>query len=381
MKIVTLTQQIRCSGYQSSPDGRCTNCVQRDQKCEFLPVSAVSASPYDAPRPETSYLSPQATPQVLIGGHRPSRQYSLPPPPPPPPTYHLSPYGSPHQQRKRPAESELLSPPRKRTVMEPSSVGRPVLAPIETSGSLRRRPTMPDTRPEYVELPMSTPHVQYGQRSPPYTAASGSPRRRQGSHYSSASSLPPTSSSIPSARSTDYTLLPPPQRPRSPVRTTPVTRRYSYHPHTPYSPEHVYPPRPSSQGGTHIPSPMSATTLPPPPLTYSRTSPTMQYASAPGRPVGDYPDRPTRSPGYEYGEPTAALPPLAHLNRDTPPIQPSAPAIPSPIPVSLPPPTGMITAPRNPRDTAILSAFDTVSDSPSSRAQLKRTPSPESGQK
>ena len=225
---------------------------------------------------------------------------------------------------------------------------------------------------------MNTPHSDYGQHSPPYSAAP-SPHRRRSSLYSTATTMPqPPHSAIISSRSapenSPYSVIaPPPQR--SPPRVTPVhARRYSYQLQTPYSPEQVYAQRPTSQGRPHMPSPMPVTHPLPPPLTFSR-SPTVHYGHAP-RPATEYLDRPTRSPTYDYGE-GPSLPPLTHLNRDTPPFQNVPPAMPSPIPVSLPPPSGMITAPRNPQDSAILSAFDTVSGTPSSVTKRKRSPSPE----
>ena len=325
----------------------------------------------------------QTTPQVPMGSHRPSQQYGIPPPPPPP-TYRLSPYTSPHQPRKPLARSadELLSPPRKRQAVDPTASGKPSLAPIQTGSIIRMHPTSHELRPGYSEPRLITPHSDYGQRSPPYSGVP-SPQRRRESIHSSASTIPlppPTTISLRSAEISPYTLLPPPSLPRSPIRTAPVqTRRYSYQPHTPYSPEQAYSARPISQGGLHMPSPMSAAPLPPPPLAYNRTSPVHHYAPVPSsRLPTEYLDRPTiTQAAYDYRE--ISLPPLAHLNRDTPPI-PSAttttPARPSPIPVSLPPPSGLITAPRNPRDSAILSAFDTVSKSPSSSRPPERTPTP-----
>ena len=226
---------------------------------------------------------------------------------------------------------------------------------------------------------MGTPHSDYGQQSPPYSAAP-SPHRRRGSLYSTATTMPqPPPSALISVRSAPEsspfsTIAPPTQR--SPPRVTPRhVRRYSYQPQGPYSPEQGYSQRPMSQGRPHMPSPMPAAhPLPPPPPAFSR-SPTVQYAHGP-RPPTEYLDRPARSPTYDYGE-SPSLPPLTHLNRETPPIQSLPPAMPSPIPVSLPPPSGMITAPRNPQDSAILSAFDTVSGTSSSATKRKRTPSPD----
>ncbi|KAK5954585.1 hypothetical protein OHC33_004307 [Knufia fluminis] len=39
----TFVSDIRCSGYDSSPDGRCQNCVRFNQQCLFHPVSSQAA--------------------------------------------------------------------------------------------------------------------------------------------------------------------------------------------------------------------------------------------------------------------------------------------------------------------------------------------------
>jgi len=324
---------------------------------------------------------PQTTPQAGMG-QRPSPQYSIPAPPPP--VYRLSPYLSPQQPRRalpRPSEPEPLSPPRKRQAVESLGSSKPSLAPLQTGVTLRRRPTSHELRSSYAEGRMGTTPSDYAQHSPPYSAAP-SPHRRQTSLYSTATTMPqPPPSAIMSARSapehSPYSVIaPPPQR--SPPRVTPVhSRRYSYQLQTPYSPEQAYSQRPLSQGRSHVPSPrLVAHSLPPPPPppAFIR-SPTVPYAHG-SRPPIEYLDRPTRSPTYDYAE-SPSLPPLTHLSRETPPVQGIPPAMPSPIPVSLPPPSGMITAPRNPQDSAILSAFDTVSGTTSSATKRKRTPSPD----
>jgi hypothetical protein len=325
---------------------------------------------------------PRTTPQVTMG-QRPSPQYSIHAPPPP--VYHLSPYVSPRQPRRtlpHSSEPESLSPPRKRQAVESLVSAKPNLAPLQTSVTLRRRPTSHELRSSYPEGRMGIPPSDYGQQSPPYSATPSQHRRRS-SLYSSSTTMPqPPSSGFMSARSapenSPYSVTaPPPQR--TPPRITPVhSRRYSYQLQTPFSPEQVYSQRPMSQGRPHVPSPMSvAQSLPPPPSTFSR-SPTVRYAHGPRPPIEyiEYLDRPIRSPTYDYAE-SPSLPPLTHLNRETPPVQSIPPAMPSPIPVSLPPISGMITAPRNPQDSAILSAFDTVSGTPSSATKRKRTPSPD----
>jgi len=287
------------------------------------------------------------------------------------------PYASPPQGHKPlPRPSDVVppsSPPRKRRAIEQTPSRKPSLAPIETGSTLRRPSGTYDLGSSYQEAHLTKGHSDY---SPPYTSGT-SPRRRQDSVYSSATTIPqPPPSAMFSSRLSEnppYAMLPPPPL-TSPIRADSVhTRRYSYQQQAPaYSPEHSYSGRPASQGATLMQSPRSASSLPPPPRIHSRPSPILHYMPGP-RSATEYRERPSLSPGYELGEPS--LLPLAHLNRETTPVQTTL--IPSPTSLSLPPPTSMSTAPRNPRDSEILSAFDTLSDSPSRPGvKRKRTPTP-----
>ena len=120
--------QIRCSGYDSSPDGRCQNCVRFNQQCLFHPVSSqaafVPASAVYGPNArapvagqdrsgENGYARNGDQPPMLYGAHGqplgppgPSGQpqYSYPPGPPPgyPQAYgyppaHYPPHGHPYE--------------------------------------------------------------------------------------------------------------------------------------------------------------------------------------------------------------------------------------------------------------------------------------------
>ncbi|KAL2432804.1 hypothetical protein ABEF95_015376 [Exophiala dermatitidis] len=98
-------RKIRCSGYDSSPDGRCQNCVRFNQQCLFHPVSSqaafVPANAVYGPgarapvagqndRPgQNGHYPREGEPPMLYGAHGqplgPPSQYNYPPPPPPPP--------------------------------------------------------------------------------------------------------------------------------------------------------------------------------------------------------------------------------------------------------------------------------------------------------
>ncbi|BFZ64228.1 hypothetical protein YB2330_005367 [Saitoella coloradoensis] len=67
-------RKIRCSGFLTSADGRCQNCIRLDQECVFTPVAANVADIHIA----------QHTPPLYQHSH-PHQQSGYPPPPPPMP--------------------------------------------------------------------------------------------------------------------------------------------------------------------------------------------------------------------------------------------------------------------------------------------------------
>ncbi|KAM3503051.1 hypothetical protein MY10362_004448 [Beauveria mimosiformis] len=84
-------QQIRCSGYQSAPGGKCQNCARMNQECIFQPVSSSSSTafvPLSAVQggvpPGTqlfgAYGQPLA-PNSVPGGHHYPPHHGGPPPP------------------------------------------------------------------------------------------------------------------------------------------------------------------------------------------------------------------------------------------------------------------------------------------------------------
>ena len=44
--VLTLGNQIRCSGYQNTPDGKCTNCKKTGNDCVFQPVSSTTSTAF-----------------------------------------------------------------------------------------------------------------------------------------------------------------------------------------------------------------------------------------------------------------------------------------------------------------------------------------------
>lgn len=94
--------QIRCSGYQSAPGGKCQNCARMNQECIFQPVSSSSS---------TAFIPVSAVPggvppgTQLFGAYgQPLAPGTVPPPPhagyphpnaPPPPGAYYAPVQSP----------------------------------------------------------------------------------------------------------------------------------------------------------------------------------------------------------------------------------------------------------------------------------------------
>ncbi|KAE8557323.1 hypothetical protein TMatcc_004774 [Talaromyces marneffei ATCC 18224] len=103
-------RKIRCSGFESSPDGRCTNCVRFNQECMFTPVSSQAQAFVPAHAAYPHLLRPQAQGGrgrgypgdnvVLYGAHGqplPPQQQAMPEStlPPPQGAYYQAPYGRP----------------------------------------------------------------------------------------------------------------------------------------------------------------------------------------------------------------------------------------------------------------------------------------------
>ncbi|KAB8202395.1 hypothetical protein BDV34DRAFT_149925 [Aspergillus parasiticus] len=98
-------RKIRCSGFESSQDGRCSNCIRFNQECMFTPVSSQAQAfvPAHAAYPHLRNAQNQprgGAPVMLYGAHGqplpPQQQPQAPPDAtlPPPQGMYQNPYGS-----------------------------------------------------------------------------------------------------------------------------------------------------------------------------------------------------------------------------------------------------------------------------------------------
>ncbi|KAH8695064.1 putative C6 transcription factor [Talaromyces proteolyticus] len=148
-------RKIRCSGFESSPDGRCTNCVRFNQECMFTPVSsqaqafvpAHAAYPHLRNQGQTRGRGYPGDGVMLYGAHgqplppqqQPMSDTTLPPPQGP---YYQTSYGRPHIDDRIPPPSLPHMPhdQRQQGGRRGSGAGfdypEPVnLAPVSTGGS------------------------------------------------------------------------------------------------------------------------------------------------------------------------------------------------------------------------------------------------------
>ncbi|EAW08874.1 Zn(II)2Cys6 transcription factor domain-containing protein [Aspergillus clavatus NRRL 1] len=98
-------RKIRCSGFESSQDGRCSNCIRFNQECMFTPVSSQAQAFVPAHAAYPHLRNPQnqgrgGPPVMLYGAHgQPLPPQQQPQPPveatlPPPQGMYQHPYGS-----------------------------------------------------------------------------------------------------------------------------------------------------------------------------------------------------------------------------------------------------------------------------------------------
>ncbi|KAF2135557.1 uncharacterized protein K452DRAFT_165701 [Aplosporella prunicola CBS 121167] len=168
-------RKIRCSGFEASEDGRCTNCVRFSQECIFTPVSAQT--------------------QAFVPAHTVWRGGGAPPPlygaygQPLPATQPTDPYGAP--PRPQP--------------------GYPLPSPTASSTASYQSAPHPQAQPYYAPQPP--------RRSSPQSAYSYDPSRASSSpHTQGAPSTPGSSYTY----SSDATLRPPSSIPiRQDGRTPP----------------------------------------------------------------------------------------------------------------------------------------------------------------
>jgi hypothetical protein len=251
----TLTDiaQIRCSGFEATEDGRCSNCMRFNQDCIFTPVSAQT--------------------QAFVPAHTVWRGVGQPPPmygaygQPLPPASHAEAYG----QQQQPRQQGYLPSPTAGPYPVHSEYGRPSSAPQDEAGREqligRKRP---HPEPHTPTLPPPTPG-----------SASHAPHRSAGQDYAypeppsltpgapAGAPTPPYSSAPPPASQPYYTAQPP--------RQSSPQGAYRYEPsRASSSPHSQAPTTPGAAPGSYYNAPLQ----PPPPRSDGRTPPPTSQAGA-----------------------------------------------------------------------------------------------------
>ncbi|KAF2257201.1 hypothetical protein BU26DRAFT_499740 [Trematosphaeria pertusa] len=257
-------RKIRCSGFEATEDGRCSNCMRFNQDCIFTPVSAQT--------------------QAFVPAHTVWRGVGQPPPmygaygQPLPPAGHAEPYAQPPRgQQYLPSPTGAPGPYQAPSTFGPS-------APYDDASrdplSGRKRPY---PEPHTPTLPPPNPG-----------SASQLPHRGAGQDYSYAEPPSLTSAASPASSSASYPSAPPPpatqpyygaQQPRraSPQGAYPYDANRassSPHAHAPTTPgaSPYYSAPPQTNGALHPMPPRSDGPTPPP---------TSQPSSRPGMRIND----------------------------------------------------------------------------------------------
>ncbi|KAF2785631.1 hypothetical protein K505DRAFT_368965 [Melanomma pulvis-pyrius CBS 109.77] len=265
-------RKIRCSGFEQTDDGRCSNCMRFNQDCIFTPVSAQT--------------------QAFVPAHTVWRGVGQPPPmygaygQPLPPSAPGDAYGQPPRGQPQ----QYLPSPTGQSGPYPAHYGPPPGAPYDEDSrdSLQSRkrpsyephtPTLPPPNPASVsQLPHRGARQDYAYPDPTsLTAASPAP-----SVASSAASYPPA----PPPASQPYYATQPPRR------TSPQSASaYSYDGRSSSSPRTQGPTTPSASPYFAGPTPNGAL-QPLPPRNDGRTPPppTSSSSNRPGMRINDLVD-------------------------------------------------------------------------------------------
>jgi hypothetical protein len=249
-------RKIRCSGFETSPDGRCANCMRFNQECVFTPVSSQSGpiqafvpAPPGAVSGRTQIYGPHGTP--LPAGYMQGVGADVPHHLPPPLYGNGSeqpPYASQQPDDRSP---HLPPPPTGHGSHSLSSFGR--RSSGEDYHHYSNQPPSPSSHLHAPgHFPLSSingsstyPSSSYGQGPPPPTAGSYYPRPDSpGSHRAEHSSVSPQ----PSLGSRFHPpMMPPPGRrdvPTSPTGPMPSMQIADLidggaAPHDPSQPPHL----------------------------------------------------------------------------------------------------------------------------------------------
>ncbi|KAJ5889409.1 hypothetical protein N7504_010219 [Penicillium tannophilum] len=195
-------RKIRCSGFESSSDGRCTNCVRFNQECMFTPVSSQAQAFVPAhaayPHLRNAGPGPRGGPMTLYGAHGqplpPHQQQqgesTLPPPQGMYPHYGGAPLASSMPDPRQPGG-------RRGSGSEPAYPDPTNLAPVTPAGSI---PGYQTSSPYYAPHPQDrrgSPST-YGYEARHSSSPHGSPYPPIAPPQSGPTPPPSTSASTPS---------------------------------------------------------------------------------------------------------------------------------------------------------------------------------------
>ncbi|KAF1929320.1 uncharacterized protein M421DRAFT_61139 [Didymella exigua CBS 183.55] len=254
-------RKIRCSGFEATEDGRCSNCMRFNQDCIFTPVSAQT--------------------QAFVPAHTVWRGVGAPPPmygaygQPLPPANHAEAYPQPPRQGQQ--QGYLPSP-----TAGPYSYGPPSAHSDEGSRDDLTGRKRPHPEPHTPTLPPPAPG----------SASQGS-HRASGQDY--AYPEPPSLTQAPrtATPSAPYSAAPPASQPyytAQPPRQASPQSAYRYDPsRTSSSPHSQAPTTPGSASAPYYPPQQNGALQPNPPRSDGRTPPppTSQPASRPGMRIND----------------------------------------------------------------------------------------------
>lgn len=169
-------RKIRCSGYQNSPGGKCTNCIKMNQECLFQPVSAA---------PSTAFVPLSALQNGIPPGTQLFGAYGQPlsaPPPNGPPSGGSYPPATPQYEQPLPSptgsfqsyaeERVEAGMRRQRPPEEDHGMRLPPPTTFPDDGVRRRSPSSsgsPGHLAPYGSMPPQGPPQQhaYDNRTPP----------------------------------------------------------------------------------------------------------------------------------------------------------------------------------------------------------------------
>ncbi|KAL5382876.1 hypothetical protein PMIN06_009899 [Paraphaeosphaeria minitans] len=265
-------RKIRCSGFEATDDGRCSNCMRFNQDCIFTPVSAQT--------------------QAFVPAHTVWRGVGQPPPmygaygQPLPPSQHGETYAQPPRQQQSappPPSNYLPSPtaPPSGPYQAHSAYGPPAPHDDASRDALNGRKRL---NPE--------PHTPTLPPPRPGSAASQPAHRGAGPDYPYPE--PPNAAS-PATSSASYSSAPPQHgqqpyyAPQQPPRRTSPPGAYPYEAGRASSSPHASQAPTTPGGSTYYPPPQTNGNLQPPPPRSDGTTPppNSQPANRPGMRIND----------------------------------------------------------------------------------------------